>query len=177
MENTFAKWAAGEIFSDPLIQTLAFLFIMGIGVYHTFIIIWKLINRAKGIKEKEVITEEKGHWKTTMEGVLKELKIRNERGDKIQDAISDIKKMVIAIQEKVTWIKDVHNHVDDEGRYVWYHRKSLETSIEKLAESISVSAKVQAEATNHQTVFFEKIHSEQKETRSDIADLKRVGSR
>lgn len=36
----------------------------------------------------------------------------------------------------VTWLKDVHDKQDEDGVMVWYTRKSLERSIDKLSDNI-----------------------------------------
>lgn len=56
-----------------------------------------------------------------------------------------------------------HNKEDDDGVKVWYVRRSLESAITKLAESIDIQSQVLGE-----------IHREQIETRRALRDLKSV---
>ncbi len=52
------------------------------------------------------------------------------------DKMSIIADCMGKIQPEVEWLKKVHDKTDEDGVYVWYVRKSLETSLSKLAENI-----------------------------------------
>ena len=133
MEGMLTKFLAGELFKDPLVGKLFLLFIFVVGSaqvvrwIHEWWKTGKLKTKAQ-VQEKQV-SEEKGQWKKVVEELVKETKARNERADRIYEKIGKI-------LDSVLWLVNVHDKVDEEGRYVWYARKSLEIAIEKLARSV-----------------------------------------
>ena len=139
MEGMLTKFLAGELFSDPLVGKLFLLFIFVVGSaqvvrwIHEWWKTGKLKTRAQ-VQEKQV-SEEKGQWKKVVEELVKETKARNERADRIYEKVGKI-------LEGVSWLVNVHDKVDEEGRYVWYGRKSLEIAIGKLARSVDKQTEV-----------------------------------
>jgi len=164
VDGFLTKFLAGQIFNDPLVSKLFMLFIFFVGSAQVikWIHSWWKTGKLKVVEaeqdkqqqeESAKVESEKGQWKKVMEDVLKETKIRNDRADKIHE-------MVEHILAKTIWLANVHDKVDDEGRYVWYGRKSLEITIDKLSLAIE-----------SQTRVMDRMWGEIKDTRHDLNRL------
>ena len=147
MDGIFTKFIGTELLSDPIVAKLLMIIIFFLGasqvvkLMHSFWITGKI-----KVQEKQV-TEDKGKWKDIIEQLVNELKIRNERADKIYDM--------------VRWLHDSHNKFDEGGVPLWYRPKGFEKAMEKLAENI-----------DKQTIFLDRMINEIKDTRRDISSLK-----
>ena len=128
MEGNLNRFLAGEFLNNPLVMQLFMLAIFALGAMQIVKIIHTWWNKGKLKTQEKQVNEDKGKWKAIMEQVLEELKIRNERADKIYD--------------KVQWLYEVHHKFDDDGVPIWYVRKSLEKVIVQLADSIKKQTEI-----------------------------------
>ena len=84
--------------------------------------------------------------------------MQNKKG---KDDLHLLTKRVETIVDLVDDLHDWHDVTDPQtGAKIWYHQKTLEHSVERLAEAIE-----------HQTTIMQKLFDEIRETRRDVQSL------
>lgn len=154
MEGVLSSWASGLIFEDPFIQKLIVVIIFGLGFSQAFKLFHGYVEQLKGKKEKAFVDQEKGKWKRAVENLTESV-------DKMSRTMKIHDEKEIQANEEIHWLYEAHHQFDEDKVPVWYVRKSLETSIKQLAESI-----------DKQTEFFNGIHQKQTETLRDIKSIR-----
>ena len=59
-----------------------------------------------------------------------------------------IEKIIETVKADTAWLKDIHDHKDQDGVPVWYVRQSLEIRIEKLTDAIELMTDAVMEMQN-----------------------------
>ena len=89
------------------------------------------------------------------------VKRNQELSDMLRQHIKDDQTYLKDIQSKVSDLHVWHNRTDEDGVPVWYVRKSLEASVEKLATAIE-----------HMGELLKEIHDQQAATRRELRELR-----
>jgi len=155
MEGILTRFVAGEILQDPFIVKLLFYTILFLGAAQAVKIIHSLWVTGKIKTQEKVVEEKRGQWAELVAQLVAELKLRNERADKIYD-------LVQKIYDKTQWLYEVHHKFDDDGVPLWYVRKSLEKVIVKLSDSIEKQTQIMgqiSEGLRDQKHNFERIEN------------------
>ena len=92
--------------------------------------------------------------------------------DTAAERIEKTLKLAYEIKEMSSDLWEVHNVRDQDGVPVWYIRRGLEESIEKLAEAITVMS----QNSGAQTIALEQIARENQATLEEIKALRTHGS-
>ena len=67
---------------------------------------------------------------------------RNRKNGYSKDDLASMKRAIYDTQKKVQDLHVWHSKTDDEGTPLWYHRRSTDRAIERIAESIEIQTRL-----------------------------------
>lgn len=120
---------------------------IGIGGILALLVIREFSTLLRHFIDRKMLSNDKENKEAQpmLQSICAECRRRIEETHMMVNEIGQRKQRIEEIHTQVRELHEMHNHKDGDGVFVWYVKRSLEDSIDKLAE-----------ATSRQTLLLEK---------------------